>query len=259
MVPEHSIRRYRYWYAKLLRLYPKPYRERFTEGMEQTFNDLLRERAEEDRGLFGYALWIFAETSAGVIREGGPMIVKQNKRLIGIVIGILILLSVPLVAMLFTDEVDWGFSDVIVAGVLLFGAGLTFEFGARKSGRSAYRVALGVGVGAALLLLWANGAVGIIGSEDNDVNMMFVAVPLVGLIGAFIARFRPKGMAHALIATAIAQALVPVIALIINRPSINTTDDLTGFLAVFAANTFFVMLFVASALLFRRAGTTGSK
>jgi hypothetical protein len=45
------MRRYRHWYAKLLRLYPKPYYERFGEGMEQTFNDLLRERAEEKRGL----------------------------------------------------------------------------------------------------------------------------------------------------------------------------------------------------------------
>ena len=80
----------------------------------------------------------------------------------------------------------------------------------------------------------------------------------IGLIGACIARFRSKGMAHALVATAIAQALVPVIAYIINRPPINTTDDLTGFLAVFAVNTFFVMLFVASALLFRRASATGS-
>src|SRR4029077_16900076 len=35
--------RYRNLYAKLLRLYPKPYRERFGEEMEQTFNDICRE------------------------------------------------------------------------------------------------------------------------------------------------------------------------------------------------------------------------
>lgn len=63
MAFEDSIRRYRHWYAQLLRLYSKPYYARFGEGMEQTFNDLLRERAEEERGVLGCALWMFAETS----------------------------------------------------------------------------------------------------------------------------------------------------------------------------------------------------
>jgi hypothetical protein len=32
------------WYAVLLRLYPRPFRERFGEGMAQTFHDLCREQ-----------------------------------------------------------------------------------------------------------------------------------------------------------------------------------------------------------------------
>src|SRR5688500_1016702 len=56
MASEPSIQRYRNCYAKLLRLYPKPYRERFAEGMEQTFNDLCRERVKENRGLFSFAV-----------------------------------------------------------------------------------------------------------------------------------------------------------------------------------------------------------
>src|SRR4026209_2458574 len=59
MASEPFIRRCRNWYAKLLRLYPKPYRERFGEGMEQTFNDLCRERLKTERGLFSLALWMF--------------------------------------------------------------------------------------------------------------------------------------------------------------------------------------------------------
>jgi uncharacterized protein len=39
-------------YAKLLRLYSKRHYERFGEGMEQTFNDLCRERRDQKRGLF---------------------------------------------------------------------------------------------------------------------------------------------------------------------------------------------------------------
>ena len=52
MAYEYSTRRYRNWYAKLLRLYPKPFRERFGEGMEQTFNDLCQKRKEAGEGLF---------------------------------------------------------------------------------------------------------------------------------------------------------------------------------------------------------------
>ena len=76
MASEPSIRRYRNWYSKLLRLYPKPYRERFGEGMEQTFNDLCRERVKAQRGLFSFALWIFFETFAGIIRENAKIIMR---------------------------------------------------------------------------------------------------------------------------------------------------------------------------------------
>ena len=53
----------------MLRLYPKPYHERFGEGMEQTFNDLCRERTDANGGLFGLVLWMFVETFAGIIKE----------------------------------------------------------------------------------------------------------------------------------------------------------------------------------------------
>lgn len=76
MPSEPSIRRYRNWYATLLRLYPKVYRERFGEGMKQTFNDLCRERAQEGKGLFRLALWMFAETSAGIIKENATVIMR---------------------------------------------------------------------------------------------------------------------------------------------------------------------------------------
>jgi hypothetical protein len=77
MASEPLIRRYRNGYARLLRLYPRPYRERFGEGMQQTFHDLCRERAQEGRGLFGLALWVFVETSAGIIRENAAIITRS--------------------------------------------------------------------------------------------------------------------------------------------------------------------------------------
>ena len=239
-------------YAKLLHLYPKSYRERFGEGMEQTFNDLCRERREVGDGLFGFVLWVFAETSAGIIRENIRFVLAQNitRRLIVWAVVVALILLIPLVAMQFTSEVNWTLSDFVFAGVLLFGTGLTYELVARKAGGTAYRAAVGVALGAAFLLVWINAAVGIIGNEDNPTNLMYFGVLAVGIIGAMIARFQPKGMALALFATAFAQMLVPLIALIAWRPSL---DDAPGILGVFMLNAFFVMLFVVSAFLFRRA------
>jgi hypothetical protein len=76
MASEPVIQRYRNCYAKLLRLYPKPYRERFGEAMKQTFNDLCRERVKAERGLFSFAIWMFFETSAGIIRENATSIMR---------------------------------------------------------------------------------------------------------------------------------------------------------------------------------------
>jgi hypothetical protein len=93
--------------------------------------------------------------------------------------------------------------------------------------------------------------VGIIG--DSDFNMLYVGVPMVGIIGALIAGFRAPGMALALFVTAGAQALVPVVAMIIAEP-----DFSPGVVQVFVLNTVFVLLFVGSGLLFRRAASQAS-
>jgi hypothetical protein len=184
-------------------------------------------------------------------------IIMKNKNIIRIALVTAFLLLLPLLAMQFTDEVDWNLSDFIVAGTLLFGAGLTYELIARKAGNRAYRAAIGVAVAAALLLTWINLAVGIIGSENNPVNVMYFWVLGVGIIGAFIARLRPQGMARALFATAIAQALVSVMALIIVKPPLHSPEELFEVLKVVTLNAFFVLLFVGSGLLFRRASVKG--
>ena len=51
----------------------------------------------------------------------------QNKRLIGIVVAVATLLLIPLIAMQFTDEVDWKPFDFVVMGILLLSTGLLCE------------------------------------------------------------------------------------------------------------------------------------
>jgi hypothetical protein len=55
-------------YKKLLILYPKAFRERLAESMEQTFNDLYKERYIQGDG-FSFVLSTFIETASGIMRE----------------------------------------------------------------------------------------------------------------------------------------------------------------------------------------------
>lgn len=158
------------------------------------------------------------------------------------------LLLLPLLAMQVTDEVVWDPADFAIAGALLFGTGLTYKLVAKKMGDITYRVAIGVSLAAAFLLVWVNLAVGVIGKEGDPANLMYAGVLAVGIIGSIIARFQPRGMARALSMTAIAQALVAAIALIagLGSPSSGPGE-------ILMLNGFFVALFVGSAWLFRRA------
>ena len=260
MAYKRSIKRYRNWYAKLLRFYPKAYRERFGEGMEQTFSDLCRERMETGRGLLAFAIWIFMETSIGIIRENLTSMSMQNltKRLIVWAVAISLLLMIPLAAMQFTEEVNWDLFDFLVMGGLLFGVGLAYELVGRRIEKTAYRAAFGVGLVTAFLLAWVNGAVGIIGNEGNPANLMYGGVILIGVIGALFARLRSPGMVRALFAMAFAQMLVPIVALFIWPPQVASWGA-AGVFGVFILNAFFAALFVISALLFQRASTAASK
>jgi hypothetical protein len=57
-------------YKKLLTLYPRQFRVRLGESMEQTFNDLCNERKQQaDYRWSGFVLWIFVETVIGIVRE----------------------------------------------------------------------------------------------------------------------------------------------------------------------------------------------
>ncbi len=116
-------------------------------------------------------------------------------------------------------------------------------------GARAYRLAVGVALVAALLLFWINGAVGMIGSEDNPANLLYIGVFVVGIVGAVRARLEPRGMRRAMIAVTTTQILVPVVALVIWRPDVGP-----GVVVVFMFNTLFSGLWMVSALLFGRAG-----
>jgi ABC-type cobalt transport system substrate-binding protein len=90
--------------------------------------------------------------------------ITQNKRLIGILITVVIILLIPFLAMQFTNEVNWTGSDFIVAAALLLGTGLACEFVLRKVKKTEHRIAICAVILVILFLIWVELAVGIFGS-----------------------------------------------------------------------------------------------
>lgn len=88
----------------------------------------------------------------------------KNLRLFGIILVVAILLLIPYLAMKFTSEVNWTVIDFIAAGVMLLGTGLSIELILRKVTALKYRLALCAAALIALFVIWAELAVGIIGS-----------------------------------------------------------------------------------------------
>ena len=90
------------------------------------------------------------------------MILKNQRRTIILFITVILLL-IPLIAMQFTDEVNWTFFDFVIAGFLLLGIGLICEVLFRKVKKIKYRIAICLALIIIFLLIWADLAIGIFG------------------------------------------------------------------------------------------------
>jgi hypothetical protein len=124
----------------------------------------------------------------------------------------------------------------------------------RWTGGTAYRWAVGVALAAALLLVWLSLGVGIIGADGDPANLLYGGVLAVGAVGTLLARLRPRGMAHAMAATALAQASVGVGAAVAGLGS-----PYSGPPEIVGLNGFFVALWVGSAVLFRKTAREPSR
>lgn len=154
---------------------------------------------------------------------------------------------------------SWDALDFAVAAALLTGVAGTLWLASRITDNRAYRTGIGVALLGAFLLVWVNGAVGIIGSANNDANLMFFGVLAVGVISAVLAAFQPWGMARAMLATAAAQVAVAVIAV---TAGLGTSGPAWP-KDVLALTAFFTALWLLSAKLFQKAArdqvSTGAK
>jgi CDP-diglyceride synthetase len=155
-----------------------------------------------------------------------------------------LLLLLPLAAMHFTQEVNWTMFDFAFAAAMIGGVGIAFEVTVRATRNNAYRGALAITLAAAFLLIWIDGAVGIIGDEDNPLNLLYIGVVAIAFGGMAIARFRARGASRAMTMAAIANAAVGLVAVVAGR------NDPPGIVGLIVLNGFFVLLFLGAARLF---------
>jgi hypothetical protein len=268
MTPERTAKLVARWVRLYTRELPTPIAQRRIDEIDADLHDhITHERAHGIserrialsiasrmvRGLAADASWRGRHAKTTAHPSTSEEAMKTSKTIyrstVRVALVAAFLLSLPLMAMLITDEVAWGPVDFALAGVLLVGTGLLLELAVRKAGDIPHRAAVVVALAAAILLVWISLAVGIIGVEGDSADLMYVGVLAVGVIGAIIARFQPHGMARALLATALAQALVAVIALIAGKHE----EPVTSVAELVGLNAFFVALFIGSAWLFQRA------
>ena len=95
-----------------------------------------------------------------------------------IALGVALVLSLPLVAMQFTNEVVWSLADFVLAGTLLTTIGVALELAVRKAGN---RVAA---IGIAALGVTA----GVVGQSDDAPGLVLLGILLIGSACALAVR-----------------------------------------------------------------------
>lgn len=170
-------------------------------------------------------------------------------------IATLTFLMIPLIAMQFSTEVNWTISDFLFAGILIFGTGLTFKLITQNNSSNLFKIAVASALGSGLFLIWANAAVGIIGSENNDFNALYFLVIFVGIIGIFLSRLQAGRLSLTLFAMAATQLIMTIVALFSGMANLPHSSVAT----IIAVNTFFITWFIVSAFLFKYADEKSSE
>jgi hypothetical protein len=145
------------WVRFYTRDLPTPIAQRRVEEIDADLHDhIAHERANgtgDRRIALGIASRMVRGLAADVAWRGRQ--VSTSKRLyrsaVRVALGVTFTLSLPLVAMLITDDVVWSPADFVVAGVLLTAIGVGLELAVKKAGNLAIAIGIAaVGVAAAI-------------------------------------------------------------------------------------------------------------
>jgi hypothetical protein len=106
------------------------------------------------------------------------------------------------------------FLEFALLGLFMFGLYASFGFLVKRAaGNPSYKLGLALALVAAFMLFWVNGAVGVIGSENNDANMSYFVLVLMVFLGSIASRFRAGGLRIVMAVAAIAMVIIATAAL----------------------------------------------
>ena len=168
MTPERMADLVARWVRFYTRDLPAPIARRRIDEIDADLHDHIAHDRAHGTGDRRIALSIAARMVRGMAADASwrgrmnpdPSTRKEVMKRVAVVTTVILLL--PLVAMQFTDEVNWGVFDFVFAGAVLGGTGVLLELAARKPRPIAYRVAAAaVGV-AAIVLGEADDAPGLV-------------------------------------------------------------------------------------------------
>lgn len=103
---------------------------------------------------------------------------------------------------------DWSPADYLLFGLMVAALMTGLVLARRWSVHAAYGSGAMLALGAGFVMSWANGAVGLIGSEDDPRNLVFLTLPAVGLAGAALSRLRASGLARTCMAMLLVQLVI---------------------------------------------------
>ena len=172
---------------------------------------------------------------------------KFFETLPGVALITALILLIPLVAMQFSTEVDWSAADFIIMGLLIFGTGSSYVLITRHMPQLVFKLAMAMAIGSTFFMIWANLAVGLIGSGAHAGNLMYIAVVAVVIIGMILSRLTSRGMELAMYSSTASILLLTLIALVSNMQAYLGSSVKE----IISVNAFFATLYAISALLFR--------
>ena len=152
----------------------------------------------------------------------------------------------PMAVQLTYGHFGWSFFDFVGIGMILLSGCTIFDLIARRAPNFAYLAGAGAALAAGFGLVVVNGAVGLVGSEDEAHNVYFYAAPLFAILGSIFAGGQPMPMAKAMLAAAGVHIAVSTVLLI----DANGVSDGNPQVEVIGLSIF-ALLWLGSAWLFR--------
>jgi dipeptide/tripeptide permease len=87
-----------------------------------------------------------------------------NSRFKKLLISSTVILTIPILGKLYTDDFQWALPDFIIGAILLYGTSFMIDVILRKVQKKSHKIALNGLILLVLLCIWAELAVGLIGT-----------------------------------------------------------------------------------------------